>query len=206
MKRSVIEQIKKLFNKVRRVKYILIVFAILFVAASLVHFIKLDWTSFFHSEEGKVTTVSEAELRKVLKISELSTVDFTYNGVVTAEEEDGTEKYHVCYNGKVKAGIDFDKVAFKIEENRIDIVIPEVEILDCIVEPGKLDYIFADDKYDVDTTSAEAYKLCEEDLEKSAAKEEELLKMAKENAKVALDALFRPWIEQVYENYEVRVE
>ena len=49
-------------------------------------------------EEGTVTTISKASLEKVFEISELSTVDYSYNAVARAYEEDGaTPKYYVAY-------------------------------------------------------------------------------------------------------------
>ena len=62
-------------------------------------------------EEGTVTTISKASLEKVFEISELSTVDYSYNAVARAYEEDGvTPKYYVAYEGTVTAGIDFSKI------------------------------------------------------------------------------------------------
>lgn len=63
------------------------------------------------SNEGKVTTISEASLEKVIETSQLSTMEYTFNGVtrVTKEFFD-TTKYYVAYEGTVRAGIDFSAI------------------------------------------------------------------------------------------------
>ena len=96
-------------------------------------------------EEGTVTTISKASLEKVFEISELSTVDYSYNAVARAYEEDGaTPKYYVAYEGTVTAGIDFSKIVIDIDEDTkiITITLPESEIQNTTVDFGSMDYIF----------------------------------------------------------------
>lgn len=95
-------------------------------------------------EEGTVTTISKASLEKVFEISELSTVDYSYNAVARAYEEDGaTPKYYVAYEGTVTAGIDFSKIVIDIDEDTkiITITLPESEIQNTTVDFGSMDYI-----------------------------------------------------------------
>lgn len=55
--------------------------------------------------EEKVHTISKASLEKMLEISDLSTLEFTYNAIANVNDEDGKPKYHVAYKGKVTDSI-----------------------------------------------------------------------------------------------------
>jgi hypothetical protein len=157
----------------------------------------------------EVTTVSKASLEKVLEISELSTLEYTYNAVATAYEEDNTTiKYYVAYEGTVRAGIDFDKIEVsEPDENKnIVITIPDVEIQDTTVDMGSLEYIFTKSKYNTETVSQEAYQCCQEDLEKRAKDTVELKQMAKDNAITSIQALIKPWLDQLEEGYTVDIQ
>ena len=88
---------------------------------------------FFDSKEGEVTTISQSSIEKILDISELSTLEYTYNAVAAGYDEDGkTLLYHVAYEGTVSAGIDFDKLKVKVnpDKKEIRITVPEAKILD----------------------------------------------------------------------------
>lgn len=166
-------------------------------------------SSMFKQKEGTVSTISQSALQDVLEISELSTVEYTYNAVASAYKEDGkTLMYRVAYDGKVKAGIDFSKVKIKIDEEKktIHIKIPEVTIQDYIVDEGSLEYIFEKDKYNKATVSAEAYKLCKADLKKKAGKESELKSLARENAISTVSGLIEPWVKQIDDEYVVNID
>ena len=157
---------------------------------------------------GQMTTISEASLEKVIEINELATVDYTYNAIATAYAQDNkTVKYNVAYEGVVNAGIDFKKIDIQLneEEKVIKITLPPVEIQDIRVDSGTLDYIFIKDKYETETISEEALRICKADLEKRVS-EEELLKItAKENAVESIKALFAPWIEVMDADYTVEI-
>ena len=74
---------------------------------------------FFDSKEGDVTTISQSSIEKILDISELSTLEYTYNAVAAGYDEDGkTLLYHVAYEGTVSAGIDFDKLKVKVNPDK----------------------------------------------------------------------------------------
>lgn len=162
-----------------------------------------------HSNDSRVTTVTESSLEKVLEISDLSTLDYTYNSIVDVLDEDGeTVKYHVAYEGVVTAGIDFESVDVSVDEETkmITITVPEAVVQNVDVDMGTLEYIFEEKKYETETVSQEAYKACRADLEKKAMEEGHLLATAKENAVDAVNALMTPWIEQLDEAYQVEVK
>lgn len=163
----------------------------------------------FKPSKRKVQTISESNLRGALEISELSTVEYTYNAVARAYDEDSkTLMYSVAYDGIVKAGIDFSKIGIDIdeEEKLIHITVPEVEILDYIVDEGSLEYIFEKEKYNTATVPQAAYKICKAHLERKASRETELLSLAWENAKSTVSGLIEPWVKQIDDTYTVVVE
>ena len=160
-------------------------------------------------EEGTVTTISKLSLEEVFEISELSTVDYDYNAVARAYEEDGeTPKYYVAYDGTVTAGIDFSKIVIDIDEDTktISLTLPESEIQNTAVDFGSMDYIFENKKYETETVSQEAYEVCRADLAERAKKEKDLLALAKENAVTAVEALVNPWVQQLDEEYKVTIQ
>ncbi len=161
-----------------------------------------------NSDEEKVVTITKSSLEKIIKINDMSTLEYTYNAIAHVNDEDGKAKYHVAYEGTVTAGIDITKVDVSVDEQnkKIKIVIPEAKIQAVDVDIAKMDFIFEKSKYETETVSQEAYKACLEDLEKRANSEDDLLSMAKENAVDSITALITPWVEQIDEEYSVKIK
>ena len=161
-----------------------------------------------HSSQNKVSTVSKSSLEKVLETSQLTTLQYTYNAIAEVKKEFfDTIKYHVAYEGTVQAGIDFEDINIDINEEKklITITLPEVSIQNVIVSAESMEYIFNDDKYESETVASEAYSACVKDLQTRAEKEVQLLQMAKENARDAVQALIEPWVKQVDEEYTIKI-
>ena len=159
--------------------------------------------------EGKTTTFSEASIRKVFEISELSTADYTYNAVAKAYAEDGISvKYYVAYEGRIKVGIDFSQIeiAMNEEDKVITITIPDIEFQEKTVDPGTLEFIFKDKKSETEQIHQEAFALCQKDLDEKTSNEKELLTLARTNAKSVVEALVTPWIEQAKDEYTVNIQ
>lgn len=163
-----------------------------------------------NQKDGKLTVVSRSSLEQVIEISELPTVEYTYNAV--AKKADANEKvlYYVSYNGFVTAGIDFSKITFDISEDeenpRVTIHLPEVTIQDCRVDMGSMKFIFKDSGSKTETVSEEAYKVCKADLQSRVTSENELFSIAKENAQAAVKGLYEPWIRQLNPECAIVVE
>ena len=183
---NVIERIKTLN---RTTKSIIVggVAAILIVIILLVIF----------SGSGDVTISVETSLKEVITSSQLRTAEYTYNSI--AEVKDGEKtKYYVSYKGTVNAGFDFEQVEIVRDGTTIQVIVPDVEILEVIVDP-ELDYIFIKDKYDTEQTYAEATEACKKDLREKADSNETLLKTARESAEDTLKALIKPFESQLSE-------
>lgn len=48
--------------------------------------------------------------------------------------------------------------------------------------------------------------MCKKDLEERVEKEEELLEIAKENTMAVVEALVKPWVEQINNEYRVEIQ
>lgn len=156
-----------------------------------------------------VATAAQASLQKVLEISDLSTLDYTYNSIVEVCGEDGdTPKYYVAYEGAVTAGIDFTEISLKVDEGtkQIDIILPDAQVQSVRVDMGSMEFIFLKDRYETETISQEAYQASLADLKYEAAQESQLLNMAKENAAAAIEALIEPWTQQLDGQYTVTIQ
>ena len=75
-------------------------------------------------------------------------------------------------------------------------IIPKIEIQSIAID-ANLEYIFVKEKYDTETTYAEAYNVCYEDLESKAKNNETLYNTAIESAIETLTALTKPFEQQL---------
>lgn len=185
-----------------------IILGILILIVLIVLIIGFKPGGVFRSSQNKVSTVSKSSLEKVLETSQLTTLQYTYNAIAEVKKEFfDTIKYHVAYEGTVQAGIDFEDIDIDINEEKklITITLPEVSIQNVIVNAESMEYIFNDDKYETETVASEAYSACVKDLQTRAEKEVQLLQMAKDNARDAVQALIEPWVKQVDEEYTIEI-
>ncbi len=171
------------------------------------------WKGFGNGEgshEGEVTTISQSSLEKVFELSELATLEYTYNAVARAyDTEDKTKiRYYVAYEGTVTVGIDFSKIIVDSDDGKkvISIEIPPCQIQDTTVDFGSMEYIFVDSSSQSETVSQEAYGICEDDLKKRAANEEQLMELAEENTRTTVEALVKPWVDQIDDTYKVMID
>lgn len=211
IKTVVVEKIKILPIKTKLISLGIIVLIVIILFAIVKHKITGHEISAetIWGEEGKVTTITETDIREVLEISELQTAEYIYNSIVTVYLEDSDKvKYYVAYNGTVHAGIDFSKIQISVNNNtkEVHIIIPEVYIQDTIVETESLDFIFTKDKYDTASTHKEAYSICDKDLREKAESDKELLENAEKNVRNIVEGLLKPWIEELNEDYAVIIE
>ena len=176
---SIIERIKRLNHKYKKLLICGVVVVALLLALTVVF-----------SGSGDVTIDVETSLKEIILASKLRTAEYTYNSI--AEVKDGKNtKYYVSYNGTVFAGVDFERIEVSQEEDTIYIIVPDVVILEVVVDP-ELDYIFTKDKYDTETTFAEATAACKKDLLEKANNNETLMSTARESAEDTIKALIKP--------------
>ena len=89
-------------------------------------------------------------LKNIVETSDLSTSVFKYEGIVEVPDPKKPKNidYYICYSAEVYAGIDFSEVQFIEDKDKKTITakLPEVKILDTVVDPNKLDFLFMDKK------------------------------------------------------------
>lgn len=185
---------------IKRKSILLIIFAILILISIYEIICKF--------QEKKFTITAQSSLEKIIEISELSTIEYTYNAIATkykdnVQDENNVE-YYVSYEGIVTVGIDFNaiKIEPNEEEKKIVITLPEVEKHDILVNMGTMEYIYVKNAKEQDKISQEAYLLCKEDLKNRVSKEVDIEKNARENAISAVEALFEPW----NDTYQIEVK
>lgn len=180
------------------VKYLIIVGAavLLLIIALLVIF----------SGSGKVNIDIETSLKEVILASNFNTATYKYNSIVEVKDGEKT-KYYVAYKGTVTAGFNFENVSIVREGNTIKIVVPDITIQSVTIDTD-MEYIFVKEKYNKETTYAEAYAACEQDLTKKANENQTLLRTARQGAENVLLGLVKPFESQLAdgETFEIVFE
>lgn len=183
------------------VKFIIVVACVAVIAVVVI----IAMSNATKEEEPEIITKSTLE--KIINVSELSTYEAVYNGVAKVMNEEKPEKvdYYVSYEAKVKAGIDFEKVDIAVDNEAkiITVTIPKVKINDVNVDVASLDYMFENDKANTETVSAQAYKKCKEDVTNESSTENAIYELAEQNAENMIEALVRPFVEQLDEEYQL---
>ena len=180
----------------RKKIWIIVIISIAVLGAVLLTFAVKN--GYLFNDGPSINVICESSLREVVNVSKLSTAEYTYNSVAKIYDKDKKVlKCHAKYNGTVTAGIDFSKIDYDIDDDitpkKITIILPAIEIHDVIVDSGTIDYIFTNSKYETDEFSQEAYTLCIEDLGVKVKRQDDFLKIAKENAVKTIDGLVSPW-------------
>lgn len=144
----------------------------------------------FDKSEEKIMTSST--LMKAIDISELSTAEFTYNGIAEMFEDEEKED-HLCYirySAKIKAGIDMKKVKFEIDEKNKTVrpILPKIEINSNPIDENSLSFLPAD----VTIELKDALVCCKEDAKQKAMGSQELLDSAEDNLQSIIQALLYP--------------
>lgn len=161
-------------------------------------------------QENQPQIINKSTLEKIINVSDLSTFEAVYNGIAEVMNGDKPEQidYYVAYDAKVKAGIDFENVKIEVDdENKVIVVtLPEIKITDVEVDITSLDYIFLNEDANTPTVSEEAYRKCIEDVQNESNSENAIFELAEQNARNIVEALLRPFVTQLDENYQLRIE
>ena len=198
-----VKEKKKLsFNQI--IKYII---GVLFIIVAIIVFLFVKEKIVKRDSIPEI--ISKSTLEKVINVSDLSTFEAIYNGVASVANEEKPENidYYVSYEAKVKAGIDFEQVNLEVnaDEKRITVTLPEVKITDVNVDIASLDYIFMNKRANTETVSAQAYKKCIEDVTNESNSTTAIYELAKQNARNIVEALIKPFVEQLDSKYELKI-
>lgn len=154
--------------------------------------------------EKKYTVTSEFLEKNLKNVGRLSTVDATYNGVITAE--DGKYKiftqkgYSMYYIGTVTAGIDVDKIDISISDNKVTVTLPKAVMQEPVVDTDSI--VFADVKkalfnWTTLEDGIDGIKIAEKEL-RLQAYEDDILTKADEQA----ENIIRMLLEDIVRNSE----
>lgn len=158
-------------------------------------------------KEPQVITVSLLE--DIIEISDVSTYEAIYNGIATVMNEKKQDKvdYYVSYEAKILVGFDMKQVKINLDEEvkKITVTVPGVKINDIQVDFSSMDFIFYNNKSNKTAVTEQAYKMCNDDVEKEAKKNEAVLVFAQEAAVNFVDALIRPFVAQLDSEFVVEV-
>lgn len=140
----------------------------------------------------KKTTYSKAELVAFLPSSNLSSLESVYNGI--ADISKGKNEYHIRYEAKVKLGADFSDLDIRIDDDNktMEIIAPEVSIVDIIVDPSSFSFIPSNPQLEIN----EILDACLIDVQEAVEKDYRLLEQAQRNFVSFIEGLLRPLIKE----------
>lgn len=171
-------------------KKVLLVTPILLGVSLVLLLIIVRVFGFFDKGEEKIITSST--LTEIIDISELSTAQFTYNGIAEIYKDEKQEKVkcYIRYDAKVKAGINMKEVKFEIDnENKtVKPILPEIKITAKLVDDQSLSFIPANTKVEM----KDVLVACKKDAEQEAKESQELLVSSEKNLKSIIEALLYP--------------
>ena len=149
-------------------------------------------------------------LTKIVNTSDLATSVFQYQGIVEIPNQKKPEKidYYICYDASVYAGIDFSQVKFTEDKanKTITATLPEVKILDTVVDPSSMDFMFQNKKADSISVTDVALTACETDIQQECTTDSALLDVARMNAENAIRALAEPVIQNIAPDHTLVIE
>lgn len=200
--------IRKIWNLSKSLKVIIFLVIIALIAGLIIEII--------NSKEGNLKFYAETTLEQIVEKNDLETVKYTYNAIAKqCKKEDCSNsknnddyKYFVSYEGTVNAGINFKEVKIDVdkETKQLIITVPEPKVVGYSVNIGSLKFIFTKDKYNEASELEKAYRLCKTDLITRSKNDELILKTAKQNSIIVLEAFFEPWIKNFNDEYKVIVK
>ena len=126
------------------------------------------------NKEGVVNVEeTQATLTDVIKRSQLYTVEYPYNGYCPVyDSKAGSDPvFYVYYEGKVKAGIDINKIEVKVTEDGKQVIVnlPEVDTEEPTVNESKLEFLFYDNSYNNHNAYTVGHQAAIDDLKEHLA-------------------------------------
>lgn len=184
-----------------------LIFSVVLIALIIV-LIAAVYNTLTTSHDSVTSIICEANIEKILETSQLSTLEYTYNGIAVVNKQYfDSPKYYVAYEGIVQAGMDFSEITVSVDDQSkiITIKLPEVSILSTSPREKTLSFLFLDELYETETVFSEAYSACVMDLQTRAKSETTLFNLARENAKSAVTALISPWVSAIDKSFTVEI-
>ena len=174
---------------------------------------QLGWFGLKPKVETRILTSSQLE--EVLQIDDLSVCSITYNGVAEVPQKKHPNKvaYYVSYEAIAKASLNMEDIKVQIDDNvgegqpkKIIVTLPQIQVKEINVDMGTMEYMFIKKSANTADVSEEAYAACIADAGEECRGNEELLRMARENAEDLVKALTNPIIENQDESYNLVIQ
>lgn len=165
------------------------------VAIILLSIIAIVCIFLLSPKEPTITT--ELIASKLEAVSELTTAQLTYNGLLHYEE--GTipfltrNAFFMIYCAEVEAGIDLSQVKITVSDTEVNLVIPNAEILDIYIDPATIEFYnegFALFNWSGKEDAIDALAEAEEDVRQKAGVEQ-LLETANAQTQLLLENLLK---------------
>ncbi len=210
--------IKKLMKKwqnmsfFRRLKFLIILTIEVILVAVFIAFVLFMRKGPVEEPEPiqEPVIITSTTLKEIVEVSDLSTFTAVYNGVAKGMNPKKKDKpdYYVSYEATVKAGINLADVEITVDntEKSIYVSLPDAYITETNVDIASLDYIFYNTKADTPAITQEAYRLCQEDVERETIQQRAIYTLAQQNAVNVITALIKPFVEELDEEYTLVVE
>ena len=166
----------------------------IFLTAALIVAAALFVISHGYLFSGNPSITVSSYLETMKAVQELSTAQFTYNGIAQVYEDEKKEKPEcsIRYNAVVKAGIDMNdfRLEADTERNELKAFLPEIRILTNVVNEKNISFI--PENADIDLKAA--LTACEEDIMEEVQASDELFDTAEDNLKGTIEAMLLPLI------------
>ncbi len=166
------------------------------------------------SKEERPNYDSSTVFSKISHIQELSTVKYSYTGVIGYKDAMKifklsiplTEKFFLIkYNGYLKAGVDFDRIVVNVVENRVHVSIPRARIFDIVIDEKSITvYNESDNAFNpIKITDYNQALVKEKETMRQDAIKQGILKDANQHAELAIKSILK---EMGFEDVDITME
>lgn len=186
-------------------------FAILAVAAILILGI-LAGRYLESRKHSKADLSSSAIAAQISELSELSTAQLEYRGLVRYSEGEipllTKKEFTMIYDASVKAGVDLSEVTVTVNGNQVTVHLPAARIQNITIDPDSLEFYdekFALFNFQNRTDTVTALQYAEDDV-KDWVQETDLLASADEKAQSLITGFLNSVWKKEEEKLEIRFE
>lgn len=186
-------------EKMKRNIIIFIVSLLFFISSVIAILIYFNDTLKILDRFGVVSesrVITDASLIKTIDMSNLSSLEFDYKGIVKLKSKKeflkGEVDYYAKYHAVVKYSIDLNDIKFSVNDKKKTVrpILPDIKCSPDMKDERYISYMPKDPGMDVD----EVLEKCREDVINESKKSEEAYKMAKDNLKSTIEAVTLPVI------------
>lgn len=138
-------------------------------------------------------TVSEVSLKKAVSINKLSTAEFTYEGIAEKCNDKGDVVYHIYYEASANAGMDLEKIDFKIDADKKTVtpILPEMTIDAPVIDESVIDFL----PKNANVNMREVIEICKADATNEIEGTPMIKETARRNMRSTIEALLVPILE-----------